>query len=36
MTHPKNANKDQQVCQQPNLGVDDFEETNKKKKKHSH
>lgn len=30
LTHPKNANKDQQVCQQPNLGVGDFDETAKK------
>lgn len=30
MTHPKNANKDQQVCQQPNWGVDDFDETAQK------
>lgn len=31
--HPKNANKEQPVCQQRNLGSDDLNETAKKKKK---
>lgn len=36
MTNPKNANKGQQVCQQPSMGVGDFDERAKKKKKPSH